>query len=223
MKDSHKDLVRPSTCIDPLMMHAWLVEAKSYPVGSRERNRCLTRMLRAIAPALWRANTPYYGDALQQTWVYFVTHVCTTYDESRGSLITWLNSYLWYRHRDLSHGSKVPWPPILSLDASKEEGSTGSFIDDLPSRTYGSLSLLDQVQAWVEVDSNGSLRSTRLCTHPEVTAQVLICLRLPPETPWKAISTEFGISISSLSTFYRRKCLPLLRQFWDENDIDPGA
>jgi hypothetical protein len=37
--------------------------------------------------------------------------------------------------------------------------------------------------------------------------------RLPPETSWEKLSQELGIPISSLSTFYQRKCLPKLRNF----------
>ncbi|MDJ0689538.1 MAG: helix-turn-helix domain-containing protein [Xenococcaceae cyanobacterium MO_188.B32] len=37
--------------------------------------------------------------------------------------------------------------------------------------------------------------------------------RLPPETSWQELSKEFGISISTLSNFYQRQCMPRLRNF----------
>jgi hypothetical protein len=34
----------------------------------------------------------YYADALQQTWLHFSKHICTTYDPDRASVVTWLNT-----------------------------------------------------------------------------------------------------------------------------------
>src|ERR671933_2743836 len=73
--------------------------------GSAERQKNLTKIIRLIANKLWRGNTPYYQDALQQTWVYFCQNICEgntgePYNPSRGSVITWLNFYLKRRLQD---------------------------------------------------------------------------------------------------------------------------
>jgi hypothetical protein len=191
-----------------------LTIARTYPVGSLKRNRLLTQVIREITPHLWRVDTFYYADALQQTWLYFAQHGCTRYDGDRGCLVAWLNSYLRYRHRDLQVQAIDRWKQELSLDSSAygKDGYIG-MIGDLPSRMMASLELLDQVQDWAETDMNGVLQRTHVRNHPQANAQALILLRLPPETRWKEISTHFQISIPTLNQFYQTKCLRLLRQF----------
>jgi hypothetical protein len=202
-----------STCCETI--YPFILEASQHQVGSRQRDRSLTQAIRAITPKLWRAYTPYYPDALQQTWLYFVKNGCQTYDRDRGCIITWLNSYLWYRHQDLAQQAikrqcqEVP----IDLDAANTEDSYGYALREVSGREYGSLFLLEQVSNWVATDLNNMLRNTHVRGRPDIDAQTLIQLRLPPETSWKNISAQFDVPISTLSGFYRRQCLPLLRSF----------
>lgn len=85
-----------------------VVETCQQKIGSLDRQRGLTRIVRSIAKSgkLWKENTPDYEDALQQTWLYFCRNLCeaTTgdrYDPSRSSVTTWLNAYLRRRLQDL--------------------------------------------------------------------------------------------------------------------------
>jgi hypothetical protein len=73
--------------------------------------------------------------------------------------------------------------------------------------------LLEDVRRWVETDPDGELSTIHITNHPKVTAQVLILRRLPPEESWKTLAAEFNLSISTLSSFYQRQCLPRLRNF----------
>ncbi|NEQ27774.1 MAG: sigma-70 family RNA polymerase sigma factor, partial [Microcoleus sp. SIO2G3] len=73
--------------------------------------------------------------------------------------------------------------------------------------------ILEEVKAWVEADASGELRRTHIEGHAAVTAQVLILRRLPPETSWKDLAAEFELSVSTLSSFYQRQCLPRLHKF----------
>jgi hypothetical protein len=196
-------------------------EACSYPPGSKERNRRLDRVIRLIRPRLWRESVPYYADALQQTWLYFSHNICeagTTnpYDPSRGNVVTWLNAYLQrrlmdgyirqrddrsryasnYGFRDKQSGEYGDADPIAQLPAEPEP-----------------LPLLEMTLEWVKTDATGVLRSLSIEGHPHVTAQVLILRRLPPEESLRSLSEEFGIPLSTLSSFYQRKCKPLLRKF----------
>ncbi len=81
---------------------------------------------------------------------------------------------------------------------------------DVPAATEAP-PMLPTVKQWVE--TNDELRRIHIHGHPEVNCQVLILRRLPPETNWKTLAREFNISVSTLSSFYQRKCLPLLRKF----------
>jgi hypothetical protein len=193
----------------------WLSEACKHPAGSRDRNQYLTYMIRAIAPQLWKTNTPYYADALQQTWIYFTKFICTTYDPNRGSPVTWLNAYLRYRHQDLvTQGIQQRYHECAIDPRAADTGNFGyTVVKDVAAQEYGSLDLLQQIIDWVESDPEKILRHTRLPKNPQINAQILIRFRLPPETPWKEISDQLNVPIPTLSTFYQRKCLPLLQRF----------
>lgn len=71
--------------------------------------------------------------------------------------------------------------------------------------------LILYVRAAVEADESGELRECHSEKYPAVTAQVLILRRLPPEVEWKDLKNEFNAPISTLSTFYRRQCIPRLK------------
>lgn len=186
--------------------------------NSAERQQGLTRIVRLIVKSgkLWRDNAPYYEDALQQTWLYFCRNLCeaTTgdqYDSARGSVITWLNAYLKRRLQDghiLKQTDRAQFASEQTLEP--DEGidliETLEAPPDIPP-------ILETTTQWVKTDPDGELRSVHIQGHPEVTCQVLLLERLPPETSWETLADQYGLSISTLSSFYRRQCIPRLRQF----------
>ena len=193
-----------------------VTEACKHPAGSAARQKNLTKIIRLVGPKLWRENTPFYQDALQQTWVYFCQNICEArtgkvYDPDRGTIVTWLNFDLKKRLQDLSEEAskrqkifppKTPTNPNEPFDPLENIAAE----PDVPP-------LLEQVKQWVESDVNGELSSIHITNRPDVTAQVLILRRLPPETSWKDLAVEFNLSVSTLSSFYQRQCLPRLRKF----------
>lgn len=192
------------------------------PVGSPKRQRGMTQIVRALKGQLWHTHDPFYPDALQQTWVYFCRNLCeaTTgkaYDPAVAKLATWLNAYLKHRLQDFRIAEHQQRATRLSNTRLSNTGAHGDG-DELDSvaRLPAPADIppwLDQVREWAEIDADSSLRSLHVGKHPAVTAQALILKRLPPETPWKALSAEYGISIGTLSSFYQRQCLTRLRQF----------
>jgi DNA-directed RNA polymerase specialized sigma24 family protein len=195
-----------------------VIEACKHPPGSTPRQRNLTRVIRLVSPKLWRESVPYYQDAVQQTWVYFCKHICGRYDPELGSVPTWLNTYLKFRLTDFRNATQNDLikrsPPQIDRD--------GKLIN--PTETIPAPPdpepILEIVEAWAIADATGELKSLHIKGHPEVTAQVLI-LRQLAETKWKDLADEFGISISTLSSFYQRQCLPRLRNFGEsEGYID---
>lgn len=74
-------------------------EACKHQAGSVKRQKTLTRLIKLIGNKLYKQNSPYYEDALQQTWVYFCQNICEAntaqpYDSTRSSIVTRLNAYL---------------------------------------------------------------------------------------------------------------------------------
>ncbi len=198
-----------------------VAEACRHPAGSDQRQRNLTSVIRLIANKLWKENTPYYEDALQQTWVYFCQNICEgntgePYNPTRGSVITWLNTYLKRRLQDFYIETKKQQATIF---LNRQRQSPGSEVSETPDPVDNLEAspdlppLLEEVRTWAKTDPTGELRRTRLQGHPQVTAQVLILRRLPPETSWKTLAAELGVPASTLSSFYQRQCLPRLRKF----------
>ncbi|MBV9387770.1 MAG: hypothetical protein JOZ78_15215, partial [Chroococcidiopsidaceae cyanobacterium CP_BM_ER_R8_30] len=55
-----------------------VIEACKHKPGSNGRQRVLTQIIRLIIKSgkLWKDSSPYYEDALQQTWIYFCRNLC---------------------------------------------------------------------------------------------------------------------------------------------------
>lgn len=201
-------------------LRQFVTQACSYKPGSAARQKNLTQIIRLITPKLWKEHTAYYQDALQQTWVYFCQNICEgktgePYNPSRGSVITWLNFYLKRRLQDFYINEQKQKATIATFQTNQlntSEEQAQSNVENLPANP-DIPSLLEEVRQWVETDPQGELSSIQITNHPAITAQVLILRRLPPEASWKDLSEEFNVSISTLSSFYQRQCLPRLRKF----------
>ncbi|WP_341532199.1 sigma-70 family RNA polymerase sigma factor (plasmid) [Nostoc sp. UHCC 0302] len=198
-----------------------ITQACGHPLGSQERQKLLTQIIRLTSRKLWRESTPYYQDALQQTWLYFCRNICEgltgqIYDPTYGSVTTWLNAYLKRRLQDFYLNLHREQATTVSLrhyqSTSGDRNETIDPIDNLPA-TPQAPPILENLEIWVKTDSDGELRHTHIQGHPEVNCQVLILKRLPPEVSWRELSEEFGLPIPTLSSFYQRQCLPRLRKF----------
>ncbi len=189
-----------------------------HPPGSPQRQKLLTQIIRLSGSRLWRENTAYYQDALQQTWLYFCRNICEgktaqPYDPTYGTVITWLNAYLKRRLQDFYlHQQKEQ---AIIAPVRTQQGHNHEIIDPVDSlpATPSTPPILEHLENWVITDSDGDLRGTCVKGHPNVNCQVLILKRLPPEVSWRELSEEFGLSIPTLSSFYQRQCLPRLRAF----------
>jgi hypothetical protein len=194
-------------------------EACKHPLGSSGRQKNLTRIIRLVSGKLWRENVPEYPDLVQRMWLFFCENVCEgktgePYDPNRSNVTTWLNYYLRrklqssYLDRQKQQSRTLSSRTIDPMTGDRENDIT----DRLPSQPDVP-PILDEVRAWVETDAKGELGKVHLEGYPHVNCQVLILRRLPPETSWKNLAEEFGLSISTLSSFYQRQCLPRLRNF----------
>lgn len=180
------------------------------------RQRGLEQIIRLLKGELWETSDPHYSDALQQTWIYFCRNLCeaTTgraYDSEVCKLTTWLNAYLKRRLQDFMIAENHH-KATTALQSTASTDVQANSIDSVPSQPDVP-PWLDQVRAWAEADDEGTLKSVHISKHPDITAQMLILKRLPPETPWKTIAVETGISVGTLSSFYQRQCLTRLQAF----------
>ncbi len=195
-----------------------ITQACKHPAGSRQRNQVLTQLIKEIVHSkkLWRDNTPGYEDALQQTWIYMCRNLCeaTTgrvYDAQISRVETWLNSYLKRRLQDL----RIERNEQQKNEVSQFPFTQGEVFDvfeaipdqpDIPP-------ILEETRRWAETDATDELKTTHIRGRPEINCQVLILHRLPPETDWKTLAQEWNCSLSTISNFYQRQCVPRLRKF----------
>jgi hypothetical protein len=198
-----------------------VTQACGNPPGSQERQKRLTQIIRLTTNRLWRESTPYYQDALQQTWLYFCRNICegTTgqaYNSTYGTVVTWLNAYLKRRLQDFyinQSREKAITVPMRTYQSGSGESSEVLDPTNNLAATPEAPPILENVRVWAEEDVDGTLRGTSVKGRPDVNCQVLILRRLPPEASWKELSEEFGLQIPTLSSFYQRQCLPRLRKF----------
>jgi hypothetical protein len=206
-------------------------EACQHPPRSLQRRRILNHMVALIVKSkrLWYERCDVYEDALQDSLVFFCRNLCEPdtgkpYDPSRAKIITWVNFYLKWRIHQLMMrqegrpGRVSPW-----------RGENGEMIDplDLVPAPEPTPSVLDAILEWVQTDPTGMLHSTHLRERPHVNCQFLLLRRLPPETHWQKIADEVNarfpkqpkVGIAALSTLYRRKCLPMLKDYLDAQGL----
>ncbi|MDJ0588951.1 MAG: sigma-70 family RNA polymerase sigma factor [Pleurocapsa sp. MO_226.B13] len=191
-------------------------EACEYPHGSKQRQKKLTQIIRLVSNKLWNEDTPYYEDALQDTWIYFCQNICEgktakAYDPSQASVVTWLNNYLKWRLKDGYIKTEKQRKQTTPVRVDKSNKIIDP-VENLPAK-IDVPPILEEIEKWVLEDPEYKLRQTHLDNHPQITCQVLILRRLPPETPWKTLAEEYQVSAGTLSSFYQRKCKPLLREF----------
>jgi hypothetical protein len=189
-----------------------VAEACSYPARSLMRRQKLSEIVRVVMKSgkLWKENTPYYNDALQQTWLYFCRNP-EQYNPERCSVITWLDNCLKWRLQDFRTWEAKNQAKNVSSSTLEIEEITNT-IENLPANPEIP-PILEETYQWATTDPDGELASTHVKGRPEVTCQILILRRLPPETPWKNIAQEFNLPPSTAPNFYKRECLPRLRNF----------
>lgn len=195
-----------------------ITETCKHPFGSIERQEGLTELVQLITRSrkLWQENVPHYGDALQRTWLFFCRNLCEAtsgekYNPDRGSVITWLNTYLkWelHRFRTQDYQQQARTAPTIQT-ASGERLDPIDLVESPPDVPP----ILEITRQWAVTDLDGELRQTHVKGHPAVSCQLLILRRLPPETSWQELSEEFQLPISTLNSFYQRQCVPRLRKF----------
>lgn len=192
-------------------------EACRHPVGHKIRQQRMTQIIRLISAQLWNEQVPYYQDALQQTWIYFCQNLCEAktghaYDPDQASVVTWLNAYLKRRLQDgYIHQQKQAATTVrYQADPTGDSGPPMDPVDTLVAKP-DIPPLLQDVQQWAETSI--VLQKIHITGQPHITGRLLILKRLPPEVPWKVLAAELNVSIGTLASFYQRQCMPLLRDF----------
>lgn len=194
-----------------------IAETCKHSPTSVERRQGFTQIIRLIQKSgkLWYESTLDYEDAWQNTMTFLYLNLCeaTTaaqYDPARANIITWLNVYLKGRLKDCYRKQQQRQKRYISIDIPIYENinliDTLKAPPDIPP-------MLEEVRHWAQTDPTGELANTHVRGRPDITCQLLILSRLPPETQWQELARQLGVPLSTLNNFYERKCRKILRNF----------
>jgi hypothetical protein len=150
-----------------------------------------------------RSNSPNYEDALQNTCLTFclkIQNLAVLGQIDSVHLIFAFNRYLRWRLFD-----------------EKVKPCHLEFIDNIAAPQDTAIAF-DRIVEWISTDPDRVLSQTSMPKYNHITAQIILKHRFPAITGWKELSRRLNAPISSLSAFFRRRCLPLLREF-AQNEI----
>ncbi len=75
--------------------------------------------------------------------------------------------------------------------------------------------LAEEIKSYIELDPDNFLKETYIKNYPKANFSALLKLRLEGR-PWQEISEIYGMSISTLSSFYQRclsKFIPRIKEY----------
>lgn len=172
-----------------------VLEAQRYPVGSKERQICLTKLTKGIMQKSkqLRCRNVYnfppnvyqevFNEVLQQTFLEIFEKI-DDYDQNKALVMTWFQFLLDKRFNDACD-------QLLKRRRVTQEGT----------KVYDDWEKLCNL---IKQDPTGSFASTHIKNHPEASFQA-ICLQKFDQKSWKDISAEWGIPVLTLSRFYQRQ------------------
>jgi hypothetical protein len=213
-------------------LQQWAIAAGRHPIGSLERQQQLTHLLSAASRSrqLWRglALAPDdYDEALQQTWLYICRRI-ETYDPDRAGVMTWINSHLKWRIKDIEIAKAQEWQQRIALDSVQQlericsarwsaagrrpSASPAHSMTHSTEHPATSSGLVTAIHHWLEQEEP-RLQSIHIRQRPDLHCQMLIHQRLLLERPWQDLAQTYATPVSTLSNFFQVKCLPPLRQF----------
>jgi hypothetical protein len=190
--------------------------AQRHPPTTQERRMALTQLIDTI----WLSGKlcrPYsdrfqllskdiYEEAVQNLFFYLCRDDnISKYDSERSEVMTWVNMLLTKRFFPEAIPVIVGQENEISLEKSHIENISDS----------ESTSLYEQIIQCIEDDPEGIFIKEYIKGHPEANFQA-IAIRRSSGIPWKDISVEWGIGLTSLHTFFQRcvkKFAPRLREY----------
>jgi hypothetical protein len=187
------------------------IAAQQQPPKSRERQRALAHLISAIQQSRKLARPQreqfqgFYEEIYAEAVQRLFAHICDKidrYQPERGEVLQWAN-FLLNRQFFVEASREV--------FATLPKGVTRLTLDDLdrsnPSEVNPQLVPLpsQQVLQCLEEDPDGLFQRSHIDHHPEANFQFLAIKRLAGYS-WQELSTDLGIAIPTLSSFYQR-CL----------------
>lgn len=179
--------------------------AQQHPHATKGRRIALTQLVNAV----WQSGKLYrpykgqfqllyqdiYEEAVQNLFFYICQNDnINKYNPERGEVMVWVNVLL----------TKRFFPEAIPKIIGKESeiNLENSQLENIPS-FEPPVSLFEQVRQCIEDDVDRIFSKEHIKGHPEANFQA-IAIRRYSGVPWKDISREWGIGITTLHNFYQR-------------------
>ncbi|HEY9692983.1 MAG TPA: hypothetical protein V6D15_12295 [Oculatellaceae cyanobacterium] len=204
----------------PDLLTQLVQETCKYPHNSLERKQGLTKIIFLMQKSgkIWRGgrevNLEHYQEALQENWYFFSRNLCN-YDPQKASVITWFNTYLEYKLRDIQAKAAKEVSRRGSAKIDQETGNVIDPIDMFPAPPQNSVLMIKELIKWLN-ENQKRLSRIHLRDRTEINAHLLISRHLILEETYTTIAQEFTVPIPTLSNFYKDRCLPIIKRWWDE-------
>jgi hypothetical protein len=161
------------------------------------------------------ANPEHYQEALSMTWLYVVRNL-DKYDPDRAEVLTWINFRL---SKDLktvqlksTKEAQRRWTWYAAWNQGEGE-ERSSPIDQLPAQADGRW-VLQQLQQWLTQSADG-LMALHIRGRSDLHCRQLIEWHLLAGETFQQIAVRTNAPISTLSSFWYKKCVPQLQEFAD--------
>ncbi|MBC1191670.1 hypothetical protein PN434_14305 [Microcystis aeruginosa CS-558/01A06] len=218
------------------------LKAKSYPKGSKDRLKYLTKLTNAILQSRPSCrnyrNLPYpicmelQNEAIQKVFFQLYDKKLDEYDPNQGHLLHWFRETLGFRFLDLcdkyvmgrlvQENNKKKRVRDESLDKpvyQNDDPSSTTHLDNLeqPETAHPRHREYEKLRELIEQDPTGKFRQAHVEKREEVTFQVIALGRIDGRS-WNDLSEQWNIKVSVLSSFYQRsiqRFKPIFRDYLD--------
>lgn len=207
-------------------LRALALAAQQQPQGSLARQRALAKLIGEMVqsrqlcrPRKGQFRGLYediYAEALQRLFSFICERI-DDYSTQKGEVLQWANFLL--GRRFFIEASRDFLPAVYKgMDARSVKRLTLEHLDrSHPAELNPQLtpSLSQQVKACLVEDPEGLFKLASIANHPAANFQTIAIRRLEGYS-WQDLSTEFNISVPTLSSFYRRslaRFAPRLRTY----------
>ncbi|BAZ33489.1 hypothetical protein NIES4074_60030 (plasmid) [Cylindrospermum sp. NIES-4074] len=211
-----------------------ITQVRQHPPNSRKWRSAMNRLLLEIQqlPGLLKSSHPDYPTALNRTFEWVSNNISQFQPYSNSvakSLVKWINSYLYWRIRDLYSPDK---DAPLSLDApiASDFGEV-TLLDKQPNFTLSGLDGLIEnsqrettqrigleLELYIEQDPEGKLKNSYPSSSAQCNCQFLSQRRVLKEPPDKFadIARELSIPYTTVNSHWKRKCEPILQKIAED-------
>lgn len=185
------------------------LEVQQHAPDSYKRQIAMTKLIRTLLASgkiycQNKHNFPpeVYEEALQEAFLALCEKI-DEYDRTQASILTCFNKLLGWRFFDASKRYMKHARRCVSLD--NPIGDTDIPFLDAIAQPVPTPKPYDRLREYFDKDPEGLLSQKHVKGRPEVNFRAIVLGRLA-EKPWKQLSDDWGISVSTLSRFYQRSC-----------------